>query len=263
MVFKDSIKKSLLDKIQKFKPFTSDSSDEKNDWKISKDDLDALLESFVDKALNELGINCIISAQDLFFQKTGKAFTDDVFFDTRINYFFDCFLYCSVEQYNPDLVAQIYPSRNIFEYMSLRQFDMSKNQTNAENQEHRPTIRPTHSIFKILKIDSKSLYVRDTLSKATFQVQCKDNQSFIGISKSSYLQGFIFPCTEGNIINSGYFAHPNTCSNIIKQAIQKIRKNQIAKATMLEKLAFAQIKHFRLKHVCARKIYRGHLLDPR
>ncbi len=260
MVFKDSFGKSLLDQFKRLKNASSEIPQDPFPLKVSKSQIESILESFVDRALRELGISSIVSAQELFFLKNGKVFADDAFYDIRLNYFFDCFLFCPTHQYNPTIVSKIHPCTNLFEFISQLESEPTKSPENICYRDYSTMTRPIHSVFKILKIDTKWLFIRDLFTKNFYHIKCRDNQIFIGLNKGSLLQGFIYLCSEGTVTSPGCFVHPSLCSKMINQSIQKTRSNLGTKAELLEKLAFAQIKHFRMKHVSPKIIYRKQIL---
>jgi hypothetical protein len=255
-VFKDSFGKSLIDQFKRLKSASSEPPHDPFPLKVAKNEIEPILESFVDRALSELGISPIVSAQELFFQKNGKVFADDTFYDLRLNYFFDCFLFCPTNQYNPTIVSRIHPCTNLFEFISQLDSGPIEKAESTPYRDYRMMTRPIHSVFKIIKIDTKWLFIKDLFTKNSFHIKCRENQIFVGLSKGSLLQGFLYLCSDGTITSPGCFVHPTLCTTMVNQAIQKTRANLGTKAVLMEKLAFAQIKHFRMKHVSPKIIYR-------
>lgn len=218
-------------------------------------------ETLIDTAVRAFGLTSIVSTQEAFFKRTGKIFADDPFYDIRVSYFFDILIYDDSSRYHNDLQKLIYPHKTLFDFLVSKKFPPLE-ESNLNFDHSKEIIKPIHSVFKVLRTDHSQLILKDCFSKKIYPISNQKDQCYSGINRGSYLQGFIFSCKEGYTSSIGLIVHPKKCNTPIKQSINNYRSSKLNDPrSLLDRLAFAQLQQFRMKHVNPYRIYKGILLE--
>lgn len=213
--------------------------------------LDDLLEFLISWSQDTFGVDDLVGARDEFWVQTGKAFTADPFYDARISYFFDHYLFERPIVLD-DLQATPYQHY-------LRRLDQGLVAPLPEDLESavRALGAYRHSFFQILKVQDKSMTIEDLLEKRRLLIRSKGDEIFAGIEKKNIFQGFVFRNGEVAHLSQGFVLHPVRIAGLLKRHL-KIHKK--AKTTdqlpLLFKLASLHIRHLRHKHVDPKTIYK-------
>jgi len=205
--------------------------------------VEVALEYLLDWSALTFGEQELVSAKEEFFWKTGKVFYDDPFYNTRMSYFQDYFLF-----QRPLAVAEK-------EYRSMSPFILY-----SEKQaiQHPLAITGTlHSIFQVTKCLPAKMWVTDLLDASTkYEIQLRTGQSFCGISKKDIFQGFLYANEDVNVLSYGVVFHPSDATSLIKKQAKFYQKDQsFDKLRLLSRWAYLQIRHLRHLHVDPRRIY--------
>jgi hypothetical protein len=228
---------------------------------IKKDLLGIFNETLIDIAVRNFGLTSIVSTQEAFFKKTGKIFADDAFYDIRVSYFFDILIYDDITRYHSEFHKLIHPYKTLFDFLVSNKFSNFED-SNLYMDRSKNITKPLHSIFKVMSTDHSHLVLKDCFTKKIYPISNQKDQCYTGINRGSYVQGFIFNCEEGYTSSIGLLVHPKKCNSPIKQSINTYRTLKINDPrSLLDRMAFAQLQQFRMKHVNPFRIYKGILLE--
>lgn len=262
MVFKYPISIVFTNPLKRFSKKTLQPENQDSTL-IKRDQLNLFNEALIDNAVQKLGLESIVSAQELFFKFAGKIFVEDPFYDIRMSYFFDILIYEDLSIYYPKIQTQIFPFNTLFDYLiSNKPTHIDK--FNFTFNHYKNFSKPIHSLFKVINAENESMILRDFFSKKNLTISNQKNQFFKGIAKGSFLQGFMFPCEEGYIASIGIIVHPKPCNRYIKLFLNNPPSTDIdKKMILLNRLAFAQLQQSRMKHVNPFQIYKGVLFEDK
>lgn len=260
MVFKYPVSLTIMNPLRKLRQKAPPIEDQASSPLINKDQLGIFNESLIDTAVRNFGLTSIVSTQEAFFKRTGKIFADDPFYDIRVSYFFDILIYEDLSRYHEDLRKKILPHKTLFDFIVS-----TENHSLTEHEQYthyRQLITPVHSIYKVLRVEPTKLVLKDCFSKKIYPISNQKDQLFSGITRGGFLQGFIFSCKEGFTSSIGIIVHPKRCNSIIKQSINHYKSAKHSDPrSLLDRLAFAQLQQFRMKHVNPYQIYKGIILE--
>lgn len=198
---------------------------------------DRFLESLLQSYVARHGVDAIILAKEDFFRQGGKIFAEDDNYHQRIYYFLNHFIFES--SLKPTLRATPF----------LEFLETAEGSTT-------PLDGFTHAVFKILKIKSDHLFLKDLLTEKKIRVEKQTGQIFEGIEKGDVFQGFLLHQGDHSFLSRGLIFHPNRSHKIISNILNIERKSQkLGKHKLLFGLARQQLKHTRLKHVDPKLVY--------
>lgn len=198
--------------------------------------IEAHIEHILIWAHDTFGAEPLVEKKERFYEETGKVFSDDSFFDARMSYFIDRFIFtCPVDQEN-----------------SLTPFESFK----IKNPEHSPIETTIHSIFKIQKISNRGLLLKDLITQSAHSIDFETPKELHGISKGDLLQGFVYDTGDKKHLSRGLIFHPKEVRTLITKSIkQKTKENQLDVKFELDMLASQQLRHTRHPHVKAKTFY--------
>jgi hypothetical protein len=204
--------------------------------------IDNQLETFLEWSHKIFGSEQLILAKEEFYTKMGKIFPEDDFFNRRISYFVDYFLF---ER----------PLRSKCKHNRMTPFNAFK------ESEGSPTIqRASHSIYQVLKVCQKFLHIEDFISGERFKIEPSDHTSFEGIVKKDLFQGFIYDVDNQTVLSRGLVFHPPQVHGLIKKHLKMLRKNDLFnREQILSFLARTHLRHIRHSHVSAKLFYEKEL----
>jgi hypothetical protein len=207
--------------------------------------IDNQIENILEWSHNIFGSEQLILAKEEFYTKMGKIFPEDDFFNRRISYFVDYFLF---ER----------PLRSKCKHNSMTPFNSYK------ELEGSPKIqRASHSIYQVLKVNQKSLHIEDLISGERFKIEPSDHTSFEGIVKKDLFQGFIYDVEDQTILSRGLVFHNAQVHGLIKKHLKMLRKNDLFnREQILSLLARTHLRHIRHSHVSAKRFYEKELNKP-
>lgn len=210
---------------------------------LDADGIDLLLEDILVWAEKVHGANVLIQAKEDFFQKYGKIFPEDDFFNVRMQYFTDFFIF--------DWRIKGPTNEN-----SLTPF-ASYHQDRSTHSEHsRIFANVRHSLFRVTKLSTDGLQLEDCLTDNKIKVSSRFKNNFFAIKKNDIFQGYLYVLNNMNILSHGVVFHPTVAYKIIKSFLKKAKKSQSLNETdILHLLARTQLRQKRHPHVNPKLIY--------
>jgi hypothetical protein len=200
--------------------------------------LDQLREDIITWVVDIVGVEEIIKAKEEFFAKTGMIFNDDESYHRRMSYFLDYFLFTrplqNLDPNNPPTPFALY--RDKHPNTPIRSF--------------------TNSLFKVCKIHSNGLILKDLCSDDKIKIQKQNDELFDGIIKNDVFQGFVFHMDDAPVLSHGLIFHPARSHRLLVKALKDAKKQgNFERLSYLARCARLQLKHARLKHVDPRLVY--------
>lgn len=217
-------------------PVTSIAIDES--LNIRKTMFEDQIENILDWIQSKIGAEQFVQAQEQFFWKTGKFFSDDPWYTSRINYFINHFIFERPLE-SPTKLSGMTPYQ-------CYEIEFKSNFLNGIN----------HSIFSVLKVSENSIIIRDLIHNLKIKVCTENFERFEGILKNDMFQGFIFNSRGQNWMTMGIIFHPYKAYRTIKKNIKKESKSDnFQPSLLLYQLARQQLKHQRHIHVNPKLFY--------
>ena len=202
---------------------------------IPVDNFDQTIEKFI--TTSELFSNRekTIDALENFYELCGKFFAEDAFYEQRMCLFWDMY---------------------IFYTSFLRDIKTDDEMDNVPEELSDCLENVCYSLFKIKKLKNEAMLVVDEISGDKIWISPRMNQSFAGMNKSDYIQGFLYLKNGQNFLSHGLIIHPLQA----KKAIQKVVKNRplnsnCDRLNLLCDLSKIHLRHVRHMHVAPERIY--------
>ncbi|MES2744098.1 MAG: hypothetical protein V4655_01670 [Bdellovibrionota bacterium] len=204
---------------------------------VEQTETDRFIENLLQAYVSRHGTEAIAAAKEQFFLNCGKIFAEDDNYHQRIYYFLNHFIF--ERGLSPTVRATPF-----LEYLETAEGSTT------------PVDGFTHSLFKITKIKSDHLFLKDLLSEKKIRVDKQIGQVFEGIEKNDVFQGFLLHQAAQTVLSRGLIFHPARSHKIIANLLKQERKAQkFGKDQLLRGLAKTQLKHTRLKHVDPKLVY--------
>lgn len=189
-------------------------------------------------AYETLGTEQLVKAKEQFYWKTGKVFVDDQFFEGRIGYFIDHFLFerpielkCPFQGETPYAAYTRHVSPLSLEPLG-------------------------HSIFRVTKSTVKSLNIKSLIDDGKYSVVARPSERLDGISKGDIFQCYLYKLEECLYLSKGIIFHPFKAYKVIRTKVRKaIAEEDFQVDTLLHKLARQQLRQCRHVHVEPKKFY--------
>lgn len=211
---------------------------------------DQLLEAVVMRSEREFGKSAFIAAKDDFHALFGKVFPEDPFYETRMSYFLDYFVFL-----RPLASGAGAPTAFLrFGHEIARMFDSSGD---VAGRLVRAMEAFRHSLFEIVNVPAaNSMTIRDLRTGTPYQVRRKSNESFCGFTRDTVFQGFVFPDGNHAYLGNGLIMHPPQVMPVIRKFLKKQEKSaDFDEQSTLARLAWVQLKAMRHSHAGAKRIY--------
>jgi hypothetical protein len=200
-----------------------------------------------------LGQDEVVAAREEFFAQTGKVFHDDAFYDARISYFIEHFLFerpISGAGRTASLTGMIPYQLFVRRAVDISPIDEKTKVVIASLAQAR------HSLFQVEKVRASSLVVKDLLIPQKILITAKADETYRAFDSGTIFQGFVFRLPETCHLGSGLIIHPYRAKAMIRRHIKLSRKSgSTAERPLLCKLATLQLRHLRHRHVDAKTIY--------
>ena len=211
---------------------------------------DQLLEAIVMRSEREFGKSAFVDAKERFQALFGKVFPEGPFYETRMSYFLDYFVFL-----RPLPAGTGAPTAFLrFCNEIARMFDSGGNLAG-------PLVRAMesfrHSLFQIVNVPAaNSMTIRDMRTGATYDIRRKTNESFCGFTRDAVFQGFVFPDGDHAYLGNGLIMHPPQAVSIIRKFLKKAESGQdFDEQAILARLAWVQLKALRHNRAGAKRIY--------
>ncbi len=217
--------------------------------------IDDLIELIISHANEHAGKAEIVAASERFFMENGKVFHDDTFYDTRMTYFFDHFVF-----ERPLSSRSGGPLATPYEHFLAAVCDQNVTVTPPVSALLLQLRDYRHSLFQIAKLDLKKMVLTDLLVPCRVTVTAKPGETFIGLDKKTIFQGFVFPHGEESQLSPGIVLHPQRGSRLIKKFVKQAQKTEnFSRKLTLARLASLQLRYLRHRHVDPKSIYAADL----
>lgn len=223
----------------------------------SRYSIDEMIEVATLWASELLGQEEVVAAREVFFAQTGKVFYDDSFYDARISYFIEHFLF-------ERPISGAGRTRALTGMIPYQLFISRISDDSVVNERIKLVMaslaQVRHSLFKVIKVRSSMLSVEDLLIPQKFGITAKSDETYRAFNVGTIFQGFVFRLPETCHLGSGLIIHPNRAKRLISHHIKLAKKNgSPPEHLLLCKLATLQLRHVRHRHVDAQAIYRNNL----
>lgn len=217
-------------------------------------EIDDLTELIISFANENAGKAEIVAASERFFMENGKVFHDDSFYDPRMTYFFDHFVF------ERPLAGHGGPLATPYEHFLAAVKDQHLTLAPAVSALLGQLRDYRHSLFQIVKLDLTKMVLQDLLVPGRITVTAKSGESFRGLDKKTIFQGFVFPRGEEAQVSSGIILHPKRSTRLIKKFVKQAQKTEnFSRKITLARLASLQLRHLRHRHVDPKSIYAADL----
>lgn len=209
-----------------------------------------------------LGTSEIVAAAEQFASAFGKVFHDDSFYSMRTSYFFAHFLF---ERPLPAAAAAalgLGEDSTPFElFLAQVQRLALAGGTAAKVMGHLTDLRDfRHTVMQITKLQEKTMQLQDLLQPGRMSVRANPQESFRGLDRSHLLQGFVFRFGDSYRLSGGLILHPAKTTWMVKRFIAaQRRRGNLQPGTLTSRLAVAQLRYMRLRHVDPKTIYKPEL----
>ena len=207
-----------------------------------QDLFDQSIETFITQhALPHIDVVTVLNS---FYERTGKFFPEDAYYEQRMNFFWDHFIFNT-----PWLTGK--HQEPLF--------------TSKAADGIRETFDDAHySLFRIRKTKLNQIIVRDQLSGDKIYIHARPRQVFTGLKKGDYLQSWLYEKDGKSYLSRGLIIHPEGARKSIIKYIKTLDLDlKNAKLDFLSTLAAKQIRHIRHQHVAPERIYRELLSQQR
>lgn len=214
--------------------------------------LDEIVDAVVAWARLEFGEQQLIHAKEEFFWKMGKVFYDDPFFDTRMSYFLDFFLFerpldstachsVSLTPFQAFLDSSIFFNGK-FDPNFMRQcFDIGATK---------------HTLLEIMTSSPIEITVCDLVERKKLKLTPRTGMTFEGLKKKAIIQGFLTPFGRRVYLGRGVLFHEKEVSPIIKANVKRLSKlDRPDYMALLGDLAVRQLRFLRQRKVDIKSLY--------
>jgi len=222
-----------------------------NDLSASNKPFTEIPEIIYQWAFDELGDDEIVSAQQEFQHLTGKFFSDDDFYGTRIRYFIEYFLFERLQKFAflNHLTCPLYAFYQIADPGALDKKILHALLEIRNNE---------HSLFQILKSDQNSIYIRDLLfpESPIRTIEPAPNQFFVGLEKNDIFQSHIFRLDHRYHLSDGLILHSKKSLEVLNRIAKNNKKhNEHSKLKFLFHCASGQLTMIRRKSISSQYAY--------
>lgn len=201
-------------------------------------EVEQYLEQILLWAHHVYGPAVLVQAKEDFYERTGKIFHDDAFFNDRISYFTDYFIF------ERKLSSHLHPEVG----------------TPFEIYQKVPTSHSIqgfiHSIFSVQRVHDQYLTIRDLASTERHKIPRTNVSAFELINKKDLFQGFIYDLGSQKALSRGLIFHPTDAHSTIRKYIKsQQKKNLFQLEEALLRFAKQQLRHLRHNHVNPKLFY--------
>lgn len=196
------------------------------------------------------GNDTFIEAHKIFQENSGTIFSEDDFYHERMGYFLDYFVFdknISDDQEKPktpfdNFLKSSYITNSELPTKTIKVFEELETYT--------------HSIFLVLKSNSKKLLIRDLLTNQKIEIQGQGRKFFEQFSKPVIFQGFVFSFSNSNHLSKGLILHDREANKYIQRNLKKAKRSEnFQKLSELFRFGKQNISFIRLKNITAKAAY--------
>jgi len=216
--------------------------------------VDDVVEAIVHWLETQLGGEEFVTAKGDFFGRFGKVFPEDEFYETRMRYFLDWFLFFRSLPAHSNRLGQVVTPFEIFPRHEV----LARPGVSARTAEFISALATCrHSLFQVSKVRDDSMQIVDLLEGgAKISIRPKSNESFRAFAAKDVFQGFLFGAGQTVFMSQGLIQHPRSVSSTILKMLKSARKVPGFQAQgILSRLASVQLRAVRHSHVDPVAIY--------
>ena len=222
--------------------------------RVPGEPVDDMVEQMITWTHQLTGTSEVVVAREQFFAAFGKVFPEDAFYDARMAYFFDHFLF----------ERPIAPAPGASSAMPSTPYETFAASARESNDGAGAFVaalgEARHSIYRVLKVSERTLVVADLVTPAKLVATARVGETFRGLEKKALFQGFLYPTPDGMRISHGLLIHPRRVARLIGRYLKRQKKSEtFAKRTVLARLAHLQLKYLRHRHVDPKTFYEAEL----
>jgi hypothetical protein len=216
--------------------------------------VDDVIEEMITWTHQNAGTAEVVAAREQYFAAFGKVFPDDTFYDARMAYFFDHFLF-------ERPIAPAAGAGSAMPATPYESFAAKVRDGQDGASAHVAALGGArHSLYRVLKVSERALVVADLITPAKLTATARAGETFRGLEKKALFQGFLYPTPDGMRISHGIIIHPRRVARMIGRYLKRQKKSEtFAKRTVLARLAHLQLKYLRHRHVDPKTFYEAEL----
>jgi len=220
--------------------------------------VEKLCETMIAWAQQTLGGDEFVAAKEEFFTQTGKFFSDDPFYDERITYFLDHFIFGRpVARKDGDSTLLETPYQSF-----MRSSQLYEGGSQAEKFADFAEIGCfRHSLFQVLRCSKNEMLVRDLVSGTKHKISAQGRTSLVAFHKHDLFQGYLLPYRDQVYLSLGVIHHPSIVSRLVRGELKKLLKaaekgGVFDKGKFLFDLAHRHMRAMRHKKADPRLLYK-------
>ena len=187
-----------------------------------------------------------------FETEAGRVFPDESFYNERMEYFLNFFLF-DIKLQNKKADFKQTPYKSFFDF--CRQLEFSINKDALYKLELLGNFK--HSIFSIKRMrNDNTIMVKDLKSDQKFKVVSRHYKSFLGLKKGELIQGLLFPWDSVFMLSSGFLIHPRKAKSFILKKFCKEKQADCITQSNLFKAARINLNWVRMNTSDVSRVYR-------
>lgn len=205
------------------------------------------VEQLLSYAQRKFGQDQLVQAKEDFFWLMGRVFHDDDFYEERMTYFLDIYLFerplrrQASAQNSPLFIYRADSDVSPIGIYSFR-----------------------HSLFQVTKVEKNTLFVDDLLEGQPLIVTSKPGEHFSQMTTKQIFQGFIYRSARGNELSRGLIYHPSGVNSLILKSVRIFQSDlTLSFSKVLGLLAKNHLRHLRQDHLDPKRIYAETYETPR
>jgi hypothetical protein len=205
-------------------------------------EIDTLYEKILKEYSSGVYRDEIIDAKLEYYRLSGLVHEDNTLYNERIHSFLDWYIF------DRDLNDEdISPVKLFFskykEYLNENELSVLNNFLNS-----------IHSLFLLIRISKKFLYVKDLFSSKKYMVMDLNLANFI--KKGDIFEGRLIPYKGRYVFLKGFCFHPPDTRNFIINEIKKVKNLEYEqRISLIMRLAMMRVKVEEYPHVEISRIY--------
>ncbi|MEZ4743070.1 MAG: hypothetical protein R3B45_11585 [Bdellovibrionota bacterium] len=212
--------------------------------------LSQLTEALIFWSQKELGQDVFIEEHKDFQNRSGTAFYDDQFYNERMGYFLDYFIF----QKKLNFTGAGHPLSPLEAFLSSPYIEEAGLSNNTKTILY-DLKKYTHSAFLVMKSAEKKLVVKDLFTKKKIEILGQGIHYFQQYSRPVIFQGFLFNFLECNHLSNGLVIHDFETNKYILKNIKKVCASDIDWLDELFLLGKQNLTYTRLRNITAKAAY--------
>lgn len=204
------------------------------------------LQSYLDKVLESYSkgdfYEEVKRAKDEFFSRVGKVAEGSENFEAQMKAFLDWYLFD-----RPLDKSEICP-------VKLFVFDHASKLSPSEEEIYKDLAKSIHSLFELLKVKDRDIYVKDLFSSEKYIVE--DSEINAGFNKGDIFEGRLIKFRDRMVFGPSFVFHPPEVRSFIAKEIKKVKNmdpNHHLK--LIHKFAMMRMKCEQYSHIDVKNIY--------